>query len=75
MEPLQYKGVCLLLQGSEVLSQSGVLSLKAVSYQDSGEYQCVAAVPSVPGLTSTASLSITVTGTDVASASLLQELM
>ncbi|XP_071764601.1 basal cell adhesion molecule isoform X1 [Centroberyx gerrardi] len=49
-------------KGSEVLSQSGVLSIKDVSYDNAGEYMCVGAVPSVPGLTAQAHINITVTG-------------
>ncbi|KAL3980475.1 ESCRT-I complex subunit pritein [Sarotherodon galilaeus] len=49
-------------KGSEVLSQSGTLSIQNVSYQNAGEYVCVGAVPSVPGLTSQASVNLTVKG-------------
>ena len=51
------------LQGSEVLSQSGTLSIQAASYENAGEYVCVSAVPSVPGLTAMASVTLTVKGT------------
>lgn len=50
------------LQGSEVLSQDGTLSLQEVKYENVGEYKCVGAVPSVPGLTSEASVNLTVKG-------------
>ncbi|KAM3873294.1 basal cell adhesion molecule [Diretmus argenteus] len=49
-------------KGSEVLSQTGSLSIKEVSYDNAGEYMCVGAVPSVPGLTAMASINLTVTG-------------
>ncbi|KAG5856202.1 hypothetical protein ANANG_G00005540 [Anguilla anguilla] len=49
-------------KGSTVLSQNGVLSLKSVSFADAGEYSCVAAVPSVPGLHAQANVTLTVTG-------------
>ncbi|XP_049439197.1 basal cell adhesion molecule isoform X1 [Epinephelus fuscoguttatus] len=49
-------------KGSEVLSQDGTLSLKGVSYDQAGEYMCVGAVPSVPGLTTEASVNLTVKG-------------
>ncbi|XP_076008756.1 basal cell adhesion molecule isoform X2 [Genypterus blacodes] len=49
-------------KGSEVLSQTGVLSFQDVSYDNAGEYMCVGAVPSVPGLKAEASISITVQG-------------
>lgn len=47
---------------SKVLSQSGVLSLKGVTFDNAGQYVCVGAVPSVPGLTARASLNLTVSG-------------
>lgn len=49
-------------KGSEVLSQDGTLSIKSVSYDKAGEYMCVGAVPSVPGLTAEASVNLTVKG-------------
>ncbi|XP_031587404.1 basal cell adhesion molecule isoform X1 [Oreochromis aureus] len=52
-------------KGSEVLSQNGTLSIQNVSYQNAGEYVCVGAVPSVPGLTSQASVNLTVKGKPV----------
>lgn len=54
--------VLVFLQGSEVLSQNGTLSIQNVSYQNAGEYVCVGAVPSVPGLMSQASVNLTVKG-------------
>ncbi|KAM9353761.1 basal cell adhesion molecule isoform 2-T2 [Symphorus nematophorus] len=52
-------------KGSEVLSQDGTLSIQDVSYDNAGEYMCVGAVPSVPGLTSQASVNLTVKGKPV----------
>ncbi|TDH11539.1 hypothetical protein EPR50_G00062010 [Perca flavescens] len=49
-------------KGSEVLSQDGTLSIQDVSYDKAGEYMCVGAVPSVPGLTAQASVNLTVKG-------------
>ncbi|XP_034410221.1 basal cell adhesion molecule isoform X2 [Cyclopterus lumpus] len=49
-------------KGSEVLSQDGMLSIQEVSYDKAGEYMCVGAVPSVPGLTAQASVNLTVKG-------------
>ncbi|XP_055760429.1 basal cell adhesion molecule-like isoform X1 [Salvelinus fontinalis] len=49
-------------KGSTVLSQTGVLSLKSVTFAEAGEYSCVGAVPSVLGLTSKASVNLTVSG-------------
>ncbi|KAK7887287.1 hypothetical protein WMY93_026908 [Mugilogobius chulae] len=49
-------------KGSEVLSQGGTLSIEEVSYEKAGEYTCVGAVPSVPGLQSEASVNLTVKG-------------
>ncbi|KAI3361204.1 hypothetical protein L3Q82_013399 [Scortum barcoo] len=49
-------------KGLEMLSQDGTLSIQDVSYDNAGEYMCVGAVPSVPGLTSQASVSLTVKG-------------
>ncbi|XP_076592936.1 basal cell adhesion molecule isoform X2 [Chaetodon auriga] len=49
-------------KGSEVLSQDGTLSIQEVSYDKAGEFMCVAAVPSVPGLTAETSVSLTVKG-------------
>lgn len=49
-------------KGSEVLSQDGMLSIQEVSYDKAGEYMCVGAVPSVPGLTAEASVNLTVKG-------------
>lgn len=54
------------LQGSEVLSQDGTLSIQDISYDKAGVYMCVGAVPSVPGLRAKASVNLTVEGnTDV----------
>lgn len=50
------------LQGSEVLSQDGALSIHADSYGKAGAYMCVGAVPSVPGLTSHATVNLTIKG-------------
>lgn len=52
-------------KGSEVLSQDGTLSIQGVSYDQAGEYMCVGAVPSVPGLMSQASVNLTVKGKPV----------
>lgn len=52
-------------KGSEVLSQDGTLSIQDVSYDKAGEYMCVGAVPSVPGLTAHASVNLTVKGKPV----------
>ncbi|XP_041649489.1 basal cell adhesion molecule isoform X2 [Cheilinus undulatus] len=49
-------------KGSDVLSQDGTLSIQDVSYDNAGEYMCVGAVPSVPGLTAEASVNLTVKG-------------
>ncbi|CAN9513803.1 unnamed protein product [Ophioblennius macclurei] len=49
-------------KGSEVLSQDGTLSIQDVSYDNAGDYMCVGAVPSVPGLTAQSSVSLTVRG-------------
>ncbi|XP_022620038.1 cell surface glycoprotein MUC18-like isoform X1 [Seriola dumerili] len=49
-------------KGSEVLSQDGTLSIQDVSYDKAGEYMCIGAVPSVPGLTAEATVSLTVKG-------------
>ncbi|XP_033837077.1 basal cell adhesion molecule isoform X1 [Periophthalmus magnuspinnatus] len=49
-------------KGSEVLSQDGTLSIQEISYEKAGEYMCVGAVPSVPGLESHASVNLTVKG-------------
>ncbi|XP_028971863.1 basal cell adhesion molecule isoform X2 [Esox lucius] len=49
-------------KGSQVLSQTGVLSLRSVTFLQAGEYSCVGAVPSVPGLTTMASVNIIVSG-------------
>ncbi|XP_045900317.1 basal cell adhesion molecule isoform X1 [Micropterus dolomieu] len=49
-------------KGSEVLSQDGTLSIQDVSYDNAGEYMCVGAMPSVPGLTAWASVNLTVKG-------------
>lgn len=54
--------VCVCPQGSKVLSQDGTLSLQEVNYDHVGEYKCVGAVPSVPGLTAEASVNLTVKG-------------
>lgn len=45
-----------------MLSQDGTLSIQDVSYDKAGEYMCVGAVPSVPGLTAQASVNLTVKG-------------
>lgn len=52
-------------KGSDVLSQDGTLSIQDVSYDNAGEYMCVGAVPSVPGLTAQSSVSLTVKGKPV----------
>ncbi|XP_049587520.1 basal cell adhesion molecule isoform X1 [Syngnathus scovelli] len=52
-------------KGSEVLSQDGTLSITADSYEKDGEYECVGAVPSVPGLTARASAALTIRGQPV----------
>lgn len=49
-----------------VLSQDGTLSIQEVSYDKAGEYMCVGAVPSVPGLTAQASVNLTVKGNTLA---------
>ncbi|CAL8289974.1 unnamed protein product [Merluccius merluccius] len=49
-------------KGSEVLSQSGMLSIQKVSYDNAGKYMCVGAVPTVPGLTTMGSVEIIVKG-------------
>ncbi|TMS10695.1 Cell surface glycoprotein MUC18 [Larimichthys crocea] len=49
-------------KGSKVHSQDGMLTLNNVSYAEAGEYMCVGAVPSVPGLTAEASVNLTVKG-------------
>ncbi|XP_019948872.1 basal cell adhesion molecule isoform X1 [Paralichthys olivaceus] len=49
-------------KGSDVLSQDGTLSIQDVSYDKAGEYMCVGAVPSVPGLTAEYSVNLTVKG-------------
>ncbi|XP_037641937.1 basal cell adhesion molecule isoform X2 [Sebastes umbrosus] len=49
-------------KGSEVLSQDGMLSILDVSYDKAGEYMCVGAMPSVPGLTTRTSVNLTVIG-------------
>ncbi|XP_061675515.1 basal cell adhesion molecule isoform X2 [Syngnathoides biaculeatus] len=49
-------------KGSEVLSQDGTLSINADSYEKDGEYVCVGAVPSVPGLVEQASTALTIKG-------------
>lgn len=54
--------ICVFLQGSKVHSQDGMLTLNNVSYAEAGEYMCVGAVPSVPGLTAEASVNLTVKG-------------
>lgn len=60
---IEFISVCVcFLQGSEVLSQDGTLSIQEVSYDNAGEYMCVGAVPSVPGLTAQASVNLTVKG-------------
>lgn len=53
------------MKGSKVLSQDGTLSLQEVNYDHVGEYKCVGAVPSVPGLTAEASVNLTVKGKPV----------
>uniref|UniRef100_A0A3Q4HK14 Basal cell adhesion molecule (Lutheran blood group) n=1 Tax=Neolamprologus brichardi TaxID=32507 RepID=A0A3Q4HK14_NEOBR len=62
---LFFFSVLVFLQGSEVLSQNGTLSIQNVSYQNAGEYVCVGAVPAVPGLMSQASVNLTVKGKPV----------
>ena len=52
----------VFLQGSAVLSQDGTLSIQDASYAVAGEYMCVGAVPSVPGLTAEKSVNLTVKG-------------
>lgn len=52
----------MFLQGPEVLSQDGTLSIPEVSYDQAGHYMCVGAVPSVPGLTAEASVNLTIKG-------------
>ncbi|KAM9722825.1 basal cell adhesion molecule isoform 2-T2 [Menidia menidia] len=52
-------------KGSEILSQDGTLSIQDVTYDQAGEYMCVGAVPSVPGLTALASVNLTVKGKPV----------
>ncbi|XP_051921060.1 basal cell adhesion molecule-like isoform X2 [Hippocampus zosterae] len=52
-------------KGSEVLSQDGTLSITADSYEKDGEYRCVGAVPSVPGLMDQASATLTIKGKPV----------
>ncbi|XP_061771006.1 basal cell adhesion molecule isoform X2 [Nerophis ophidion] len=49
-------------KGSEVLSQDGTLSIQDVSYTKAGEYLCVGAMPSVPGLTAQSSVTLAVKG-------------
>ncbi len=49
-----------------MLSQDGTLSIQDVSYDKAGEYMCVAAVPSVPGLTAEASVNLTIKGNTLA---------
>ncbi|XP_062421662.1 LOW QUALITY PROTEIN: basal cell adhesion molecule [Pungitius pungitius] len=49
-------------KGPEVLSQDGVLSIQEASYGNAGEYVCVGAVPSVPGLMAQARVSLAVRG-------------
>lgn len=57
-----YLSVFVFLQGSEVLSQDGTLSIQDVSYDKAGEYMCVGAVPSVAGLMAQAKVNLTVKG-------------
>lgn len=52
----------VFLQGADVLSQDGTLSLQDVTYDNAGEYTCVGAVPAAPGLTAGASVNLTVKG-------------
>lgn len=66
MSPFKFISGCVFLQGSEVLSQDGTLSIQEVSYDKAGEYMCVGAMPSVPGLTAHASVSLTVKGSTLA---------
>ncbi|CAL8247527.1 unnamed protein product [Lota lota] len=49
-------------KGSEVLSQTGMLSIQKASYENAGQYMCVGAVTTVPGLTAMGSVNITVIG-------------
>lgn len=55
-------GVSVFLQGSEVLSQDGTLSIDQATFEKAGEYVCVGAVSAVPGLTAQASVNLTVKG-------------
>nr|XP_015805610.2 basal cell adhesion molecule isoform X1 [Nothobranchius furzeri] len=52
-------------KGSEVLSQDGTLSIEPVTYDKAGEYVCVGAVPTVPGLSAVARVNLTVKGKPV----------
>uniref|UniRef100_A0A8C7YBJ9 Basal cell adhesion molecule (Lutheran blood group) n=1 Tax=Oryzias sinensis TaxID=183150 RepID=A0A8C7YBJ9_9TELE len=49
-------------KGSEVLSQDGNLSIDNVGYDQAGDYTCVGAVPSVPGLKANATFTLIVEG-------------
>lgn len=57
-----YDFLRVFLQGSEVLSQDGTLSIPQVSYDEAGHYMCVGAVPSVPGLIAEAGVNLTIKG-------------
>ncbi|MEQ2174177.1 hypothetical protein GOODEAATRI_005114 [Goodea atripinnis] len=57
---VQWKKHFSIPQGSTVLSQDGTLSIESVTYDNAGGYLCVGAVPDVPGLTSQASVNLTV---------------
>uniref|UniRef100_A0A8C4ZM46 Basal cell adhesion molecule (Lutheran blood group) n=1 Tax=Gadus morhua TaxID=8049 RepID=A0A8C4ZM46_GADMO len=52
-------------KGSEVLSQTGMLSIQKASYENAGQYMCVGAVATVPGLTAMGSVNITVKGAPI----------
>ncbi|CAL8359270.1 unnamed protein product [Arctogadus glacialis] len=54
-----------LAGGSEVLSQTGMLSIQKASYENAGQYMCVGAVATVPGLTAMGSVNITVKGAPI----------
>ncbi|XP_030640665.1 basal cell adhesion molecule isoform X2 [Chanos chanos] len=47
---------------SKVLSQAGSLQLESVTLADAGVYHCVGMVPSVPGLTKEANITVVVSG-------------
>lgn len=62
MSPTGFITRCLFLQGSEVLSDDGSLSIDTATFENAGEYVCVGDVPEVPGLTAQASVNLTVKG-------------